>query len=499
MQDPEAPRGDVDDPAPATWLDSIGLAVLAAAVAAPGLGSPAAFVFDEIYYVSDAYSHLEVGVGHGFQAHPPLGTWLVALGIAVTDSTVGWRLASLVLGVTSVVLLHRLALRLLPSTTPGRLLAAVAAGLLAADGSWLVLSRTAMLDGPLTTFVLAAALAAVAATRAHSRRGQVLWLVMAGAAVGAATAVKWSGALALLVAAGILALLWARAGRGLLAAWARAIPVMLGAALLVYAATWIPFALTRGDVPFATCPAEAAPCATSGGLDGVMAQHAMLIRYHSSVKLDVTGATPPAYWPLMREPLGFYRPDCHLLADPLRDPTAESTQCEGRLEEGSNTVLYVGNHAIWLGFVALLPLLAAAARRGSRVAVVALAGWAIQWLPWLVVTRTSFIFYMAPTVPFLALGLVAAARAVPRAPVIPLYARAVALAGVGAAIAWATPLSGALALIGWGAAGLATGAPFAPRSPAMERRGLAVASLLGLAALVTAIVMHSSWTAIVPT
>ena len=60
------------------WSDTIALAVVALAVAAPALSSPDRLVFDEVYYVVDAFAHLDAGVAERFQAHPPFGTWLIA-------------------------------------------------------------------------------------------------------------------------------------------------------------------------------------------------------------------------------------------------------------------------------------------------------------------------------------------------------------------------------------------------------------------------------------
>ena len=64
------------------------------------LGTPDSLVFDEVYYVDGARDYLAGGVEETngaaeFVVHPPLGKWLIALGIALFgDTSYGWRIAS---------------------------------------------------------------------------------------------------------------------------------------------------------------------------------------------------------------------------------------------------------------------------------------------------------------------------------------------------------------------------------------------------------------------
>ena len=397
-----------------TWLDTAALLVVALMVAGTDLGRPPSLVFDEVYYVSDALGVLDGGVPYGFQAHPPLGSWLLAGGIAVMGNTpIGWRVAPLVLGVVAVVLLHRLALRLLPGGTAGRIAAAAAGVLLIVDGSWFLLSRTAMLDGPLTTLVLSAGVAA-AVHAERPRRWISAPLILAGAAAGAATAVKLSGAAALMLALVVIGI----AGSGIvvdrLRIALRALPVLVAIAGLVYGLAWLPFALRRDDVTILSCPAEAQPCPETGGLEGVIAQHAMFMRYHTSFASGNDQASPPSLWPALVKPVGFWRADC-TSHSPAMDVVEADTDCSDMpWPENGDTIRYTGNPVTWLSFLALLPVSAAAARRDDRLAQIALAGWGLQWIPWLLATRSSFLFYMAPTVPFIVLGSVAAVLAIPR-------------------------------------------------------------------------------------
>src|SRR5579859_2261613 len=181
------------------------------------LADPHAVIFDETYYVPDAYSILRHGVelnhvstvnrllsrgdtnilrgGGEYVAHPPLGKVLMAGGDWLFGLTpFGWRFAVAVIGTVSILMTARVTRRMTTST----LLGCVAGLLIALDGLELVLSRTAILDIFLMFWVLAAfgmlvvdrdsAGAAIAAGRPPGIRWR---RVLAGVFLGLACACKW--------------------------------------------------------------------------------------------------------------------------------------------------------------------------------------------------------------------------------------------------------------------------------------------------------------------
>ncbi|MCU1417471.1 MAG: phospholipid carrier-dependent glycosyltransferase [Schumannella sp.] len=199
-----------------------------------GLGHPHELVFDETYYVKDAYTlshlgyegswpadaNLAFNAGHpeiyldapSFVAHPPIGKWIIALGLAVFGAAdpFGWRIAVALCGILLVLVTLLLAKRLFRST----LLAVIAGGLLAIDGNAIVMSRVALLDTMLALFALLGAAAVLLDHDGNRRRlddwmswqdrstarfawGPVFWarpwLVLAGVCFGIASGIKWSG------------------------------------------------------------------------------------------------------------------------------------------------------------------------------------------------------------------------------------------------------------------------------------------------------------------
>ena len=217
------------------WLAPTLITVFAFVLRMVNVGDPHQLIFDETYYVKDSWSqwilgfpsewpggaderfvagdtNFFTGVG-SYVVHPPLGRFFIGAGMALfgSDSSTAWRIAAVVFGTATVLLVY-----LFAKTLTGSLVfASVASGLMAIDGLGIVLSRVALLDVFLTFFIVLAlwfvaldrraALARWAARApGESTWGPVFWnrpwLLAAGTAAGAATAVKWSG---LYVIAGI--------------------------------------------------------------------------------------------------------------------------------------------------------------------------------------------------------------------------------------------------------------------------------------------------------
>ena len=218
--------GDPDWGRAIRWLAPLVITAVAALLRLVNVAHPHQLAFDETYYVKDAWSlwtlgyegtwgenandafvtlrELPLSDQGAFIVHPPLGKWLIALGMAIggPDNSGGWRLATALLGTGSVLLVYLIARRLSGSVV----VASVAGTLLAIDGLSIVMSRIALLDGILTFFVLLGVLFVLIDRQRTipvlERRdpdepdpfwGPVLWrrpwLIAAGVALGAACAV----------------------------------------------------------------------------------------------------------------------------------------------------------------------------------------------------------------------------------------------------------------------------------------------------------------------
>lgn len=414
--------------------------------------------FDETYYVKDAWTLSRLGyegswmsttgetandrflsgdvnsfsTSPSFVVHPPLGKWIISLGMMAISPANGWgwRMTTALLGTASVLLLMLIAKRMTRSTT----FAVIAGLLMAIDGLAISMSRVALLDTPLMFFVLLAFLfvlrdrertmtriAETVAARYEGDQpplwGPILWnrpwIIAAGAALGAATAVKWSGVW-VLAALGVYlvvtdALARRRAGvlvwptdslRQAGATFVLFVPV----AFVVYLASWTGWLVTNGG--YDRHVADAHPA--TGFWSWVPRSLQSLWTYHVTMYNSAAGiVSPHAYrspaweWPLLLRPTGMY----------YHHDALGQNGCQAA-NGCSAVVSSIPNPLIWYAAVAAVIYLAYrfVISRDWRYALI-LTGVASTYVPWLFFPdRTIFQFYTVLILPFMLLALTFALR-----------------------------------------------------------------------------------------
>ena len=428
------------------WGATLLVALIAALLRVVRLEQPSGRIFDEIYYVCDAQNLLRFGVEvatvanseqdpgaasrceptgePGFIVHPPLGKWLIALGMrAFGTHEFGWRIAAALAGTLTVVALVRVTRRMTGSTV----LACTAGLLLSLDGLHFVLSRAALLDVFLTAWIVAAFACLVADRDAVRRRlavsddqdlargapslGVRPWRLAAGACLGAAVATKWSGLYAL-VALVLLSFAWevgARRTAGIpspvRSTLRRSVPASLAALVVLPAALYV-LSWTgwfASDDGYDRHWAQAHPVSGVSGLapDGLRSwwqYHREIFGFHDELRTSHTYQSHPAGWLLLARPVSFYYP---------ADIGPGEYGCT--VASCSREVLALGTPAIWWGFLLALPFVVWLwlAWRDWRAAAVLVMATALI-APWVredLDGRTMFLFYALPAVPFLCLGL----------------------------------------------------------------------------------------------
>lgn len=418
------------------------------------LEAPPKLVFDETYYVKDAYSYLISGYERSwpdkandafnsgnpgvllespeYVVHPPVGKWMIAAGMWLfgPDNPFGWRFSAALTGTLSILLLSLIALKLFRSLP----LAGAAGLLLAVDGHHLVMSRTSLLDIFLMFWVLAAfgallldrddgrrrlavRLARAAAgnggipTAAHLLSGPWLgvrwWRVTAGICLGLAIGTKWSG-LFFLAGFGLLTVLWDLSARRVagIRGWISGgvikdgIPAFLSTvpvAGVVYAATWTGW--FRSEHAYFRRWAEGNPSAEWGWLpDSVRSlahYHQEAYTFHQGLGSEHPYEASAWSWLVLGRPTSFF----------YESPQQGTPGCA--VEKCTSAILSVGNPLIWWGAaIALVVLLFWWAGRRDWRAGAVLAGVAAGYLPWfLYPERTMFYFYAVSFEPFLILAL----------------------------------------------------------------------------------------------
>ncbi|RMD94578.1 MAG: phospholipid carrier-dependent glycosyltransferase [Calditrichaeota bacterium] len=149
---------------------------------------PPKLVFDEIYFPVFANNYLTRTPF--FDAHPPLGKYIIALGIRIFGfNPLGYRVMDAIFGVAVVILIYRLGCLLFKDRRIGFL-----AGLFASlDGLLLVESRAGLINIFAVFFSLAAYYLFLKYGEENLRRSRWLYLFGAGVCIGSAAAVKWIG------------------------------------------------------------------------------------------------------------------------------------------------------------------------------------------------------------------------------------------------------------------------------------------------------------------
>ncbi len=436
------------------WGGPIGVTVLAAVLRLWDLAQPHSLVFDETFYVKDSYTLMHLGyegswppnadagfnagrIGSyqstaSFVAHPPLAKWIMSIGLQLfgAQSSFGWRISTVVVGILAVALLTAIAYGLFRST----LLATIAGGLMAIDGQAIVMSRVALLDNYVMFFALlgfgailldrrqsASRLALWLARRADAGRatdwGPTIWwrpwLIAAGILFGLTAANKWSGLyfLAFFAVYSLVsdALLRRTAG---ITFWFSSTVLRQGpasflltvpTALVAYLVTWTGWFVTAGGYDRRWI--ETGGRAWTGPLAWV--PHAVQNFWHYQVAVynfNIGEHTPHGYqanpltWLLMFRPTAMY----YQASDLGRNGC--------RIDHCASTITDIANPLIWYAAVAAtIYLVYRLIRYRQWQAGLILTGVAAGYLPWLLyLNRTVFQFYTIAFEPYLILALTAA-------------------------------------------------------------------------------------------
>lgn len=407
------------------------------------LGYPKKLVFDETYYVKDAltlslHGHekswpndanqaFETGDLFGylneaaFVVHPPFGKWLIAAGMWAfgPEQSYSWRISSAVLGILTVGLLMLVAHKLFQSH-----LIALSAGLLISiDGLAITMSRTALLDSSLTTFLLLGFYfflldqqrSRIKIARAIDQGTNSIlifrpWLFMTAITLGLASSIKWSG-LYLLAGIGLYVVIsetilrknsgeksWFK--KGVVFQGAYSFVTLVPVALVSYLATW--FGWLAGSGGYGRNWASENSAEGIFGLapdwkQSLLKYHEAILNFHVGLRSEHPYQAHPIGWLVGARPTAFFY------------ESYQFGQSGCNLESGcSSAITALGNPLIWIGStIALIYIAYRYVKHRERVLGLILLGVASLYLPWLLLTeRTVFSFYAVSFQPWLILGLV---------------------------------------------------------------------------------------------
>lgn len=410
------------------FLDRFGIwliMALAAFLRLWQLGYPSKLVFDETYYVKDAWTLWNTGsekswpqdANPAFEAgqvssylsdpsfvvHPPLGKWIIGFGMWLfgADNSYSWRISTALLGVAAVGVLFLIAKQLFKSTA----WALSAAFLFAIDGHAIVLSRTALLDNSLMFFALLAFFFLLKDQQIRSLDQTIWlrpWLLASGAALGAATAVKWSG-LYFVAVFGLYvviseALARKAAGQtnwfatGIVKNGFVAFISLIPATIVIYLVSWSGWILGSGGY---------LRDSSNNWFTSLVEYHKAAYGFHIGLQTPHGYAANPLSWIFAIRPTSFFYESL--------DQGQGGCNTDGGC---SSAITALGNPFIWWPAAASVFFLAVwYFKTRERLPGLILLGIAGGYLPWLLfMNRTMFQFYAIAFLPWMILALIFVAR-----------------------------------------------------------------------------------------
>jgi dolichyl-phosphate-mannose-protein mannosyltransferase len=344
--------------------------------------------FDEIYYVKTSEQYLNLQLPYEW-THPPLGKLITAAGITIFGfNPFGWRILVVIAATLMIPLIYILGKKLFGTWIGGF----ASAFMLTFDFMHFTMARISTVDTYVVLFALASQLFFLVYFKKVLKDGwktpvQPLFLAILFFALGFST--KWfvlygfAAQLALLAALRLKEV--AKLKKGL---WDKlyvftdppfaTVLSFLLLAVLIYFLTYIPDMLAGRSV-----------------LDVLGLQGAMY-NYHATLNSTHPFSSSWWSWPLMLRPLWLY---------------------VAYLPSGvKSTIVLLGNPAVWwVGFVSVISILVIAVSKiaksaGNRLgnvglpAIFILAFFFFQWVPYMLISRITFIYHFYLNVPFLCLA-----------------------------------------------------------------------------------------------
>ena len=335
------------------------------------LNLPKGYIFDEVYYAKNANSLIRNGVEVNAQGqaefivHPPLGKWLIGIGIKVFgNDEFGWRISAAVIGTLSVVLIYLITKELFKSV----FLSNVAAALMAFDGLALVMSRVALLDIFLMFFILLAFYFLIKNN---------IWL--SGVAIGLAASTKWS-AIFLIPFFILLTINYFQIEP---VKWLKRAAQYIFLPSLVYLLSWSGWIFTSGGWDRQS---------GSNVSTSLWKYHTAILDFHRNLVETHSYAANPWSWLILGRPTSFFY----------------ETPSGCGVSSCSQEILAIGTPILWwAGIFAIAFTFGFFVTNRDRISMIILAGIAGTYLPWfLIQSRTTFYFYAISILPFLILALI---------------------------------------------------------------------------------------------
>ncbi len=372
--------------------------------------------FDEVYHARTAYENINHIKPYEI-THPPLGKIILGIGIRIFGMNPwGWRFMGTLFGVLMLPLMYYLAKKLFHKT----LYAFIPTALFALDFMHYTQTRIATIDSYSVFFIMLMYLFMYMYTETNFNRQPLkktlLPLALCGVAFGLGAATKW---LCIYAGAGLAVILFMqlfkryreyayarlalsaedaegmdKGRREFLESVSRGfvkntfvtllwcVLFFIVVPLIIYIASYIPYMTVEGEGAYTFAD--------------VLKNQEYMFHYHSTLKPEHVHPFSSQWyaWPLDIRPVFFF-------------------QGKGYTDGTMSSMSTMGNPLIWWGaiasVIALIVLRIRKGRLGRRTLFLTIAALS-QYLPWILVTRETFIYHYFATVPFLILLMTVLAK-----------------------------------------------------------------------------------------
>jgi len=372
--------------------------------------------FDEIYFPRTGYEHVN-GLSVYENTHPPLGKLFIALGIKIFGmNPFGWRFMGTFLGVLLVPVMYLFALKIFKK----RLYGFVAAFLMMFEFMRFSQTRLATIDTYSVLFVMLMYyfMYDYFTTKTYDLRftQSLKPLIFCGLFFGVGIASKWTS----MYAGAGLAFLFFLAKyleyndiQKRRYKWPKGQPSWMVADFLPTCLVCIICFLVIPAIIYTLCYIPYKAGDPDNGLITIMWENQLsMYSYHSNLNAEHGFSSSWWQWPILMRPIWYY----------VKPESVEGMR---------STIASFGNPAIWwTGIAAVISSVVIAWKKNDKKMLVVFVAFAMQYCPWMLVTRCTFIYHFFTSVPFVILMIVYCAKYVIESKKIQVYNGATVLAYV---------------------------------------------------------------------
>ena len=337
-------------------------------------------VFDELYYAVTAYQYIHHAPLYATN-HPPLGTLIIALGILIFGmNPLGWRIMAYLCGIIMIPLIYYFAQKTFKSNRA----ATFAALLLMFDFMHFTINRYALIDSMVTLFICAEYLMLFCyienqkLSKPNAAQNNLWWIALFFAL---ALATKWIALFSLAALIPIIIYYEFFHSNGQInnqnSKYKNALKLICLSLLVIilYSSSFIPQYFTQDK--------------SNNFVSFIIQQHLAMWHYHTgfAVTHHHQFESPWWSWPLMLRPEKIY-------------------SWMNFVTKQYSSVVLMGNPAIWwFSIVATFIVIINFIKTRSWQLGFILLAIASQYLPYMLVKRISFIYYLYSVTPFMILAI----------------------------------------------------------------------------------------------